>query len=71
MFSARFVRGKTDQKESAMRSNSGNGKSSNNTSNPTLKDHEREKGVSGNAIQGEKKSEGSDRLRTDANGKSP
>jgi hypothetical protein len=54
-----------------MRENSGNGKSSNNTGNPTLKDHEREKGVSGNAIQGEKKSKGSDRLRSDAPGKSP
>jgi hypothetical protein len=54
-----------------MRDNSGNGKSSNNTGNPTLKEHEREKGVSGEAIQGEKKSKGSDRLRTDANDKSP
>lgn len=50
-----------------MRSNSGGGKSSNNTGNPTLKEHERaDKGVSGNAIQGEKKVEGSDRKRTDA-----
>ncbi len=39
-----------------MRSNSGGGNSQNNTGNPTLKDHERAKGVSGNAIQGEKKS---------------
>jgi hypothetical protein len=54
-----------------MRDNSGNGKSSNNTGNPTLKEHERAKGVSGEAIQGEKKSKGSDRLRTDANDKSP
>ena len=38
-----------------MRDNSGGGKSSNNTGNPTLKDHEREKGVSGSAILGEKK----------------
>jgi hypothetical protein len=38
-----------------MRENSGGGKSSNNTGNPTLKDHEREKGVSGAAISGEKK----------------
>ncbi|MFN3388813.1 MAG: hypothetical protein ACK40O_07750 [Allosphingosinicella sp.] len=38
-----------------MRDNSGGGKSSNNTGNSTLKDHEREKGVSGEAIQGEKK----------------
>ena len=54
-----------------MRENSGNGKSSNNTGNPTLKDYERAKGVSGNAIQGEKKGKGSDRLRSDAPGKSP
>jgi hypothetical protein len=38
-----------------MRSNSGNGTSQNNTGNPTLRDHERAKGVSGNAIHGEKK----------------
>ena len=38
-----------------MRENSGGGKSSNNTGNPTLKDHEREKGVSSAAISGEKK----------------
>ena len=37
-----------------MRENSGGGKSSNNTGNPTLKEHEREKGVSGAAIHGEK-----------------
>ena len=50
-----------------MRSNSGNGKSSNNTGNPTLDEHERaNKGVSGNAIHGEKQAKGSDRLRTDA-----
>ncbi len=48
------------------RENSGGGKSSNNTGNPTLKDHEREKGVSGNAIQGEQKAKGSDKKRTDA-----
>ena len=56
-----------------MRSNSGNGKSSNNTGNPTLDEHERnDKGVSGNAIHGEKKAKGSDRLRTDArSGSSP
>jgi hypothetical protein len=42
--------------EFEMRSNSGNGKSSNNTGNPTLKEHERAKGVSGEAIHGEKKS---------------
>jgi hypothetical protein len=39
-----------------MRDNSGGGKSSNNTGDPTLRDHEREKGVSGSAIHGEKKS---------------
>lgn len=53
-----------------MRDNSGQGKSSNNR-NSTLRDHEREKGVSGEAIQGEQKAEGSDRKRigsrTDAN----
>jgi hypothetical protein len=38
-----------------MRSNSGGGKSQNNLHDPTLKEHEREKGVSGAAIQGEKK----------------
>lgn len=54
-----------------MRSNSGNGKSSNNTGNPTLKEHEREKGVSGNAIQGEQKAEGSERKRTDSRSASP
>ena len=50
-----------------MRSNSGGGKSSNNTGNPTLEEHERaDKGVSGKAIHGEKKSEESDRTRSDA-----
>jgi len=39
-----------------MRENSGKGKGTNNNHNPTMKDHERAKGVSGNAIQGEKKS---------------
>jgi hypothetical protein len=38
-----------------MRDNSGGGKSSNNRGNPTLRDHERERGVSGEAIHGEKK----------------
>jgi hypothetical protein len=42
-------------KEQHMRSNSGGGKSSNNTGNPTLEEHQAEKGVSGNAIRGEKK----------------
>jgi len=37
-----------------MRENSGGGKSSNNTGNPTLRDAERAKGVSGNAVHGEK-----------------
>ncbi len=59
-------------KENRMRSNSGGGKSSNNTGNPTLEEHERtNKGVSGNAIHGEKKSSGSDRQRTKARDKSP
>jgi hypothetical protein len=50
------------EKETIMRDNSGGGKSQNNNHNPTLKDHERAKGVSGNAIQGEKKaSTGADR----------
>ncbi len=52
-----------------MRSNSGGGKSSNNTGNPTLEEHERtNKGVSGNAIHGEKKIEGSERKRTGTRG---
>ena len=38
-----------------MRSNSGGGKSSNNTGNPTLEEHQADKGVSSNAIRGEKK----------------
>ena len=38
-----------------MRSNSGGGKGSNNMHDPTVRDHEREKGVSGEAIHGEKK----------------
>ena len=38
-----------------MRSNSGGGKSSNNTGNPTLEEHQNAKGVSGAAIRGEKK----------------
>jgi hypothetical protein len=49
-----------------MRGNSGSGKSSNNNRNPTLRDHEREKGVSGKAIQGEQKAEGSDKHRTES-----
>jgi hypothetical protein len=39
-----------------MREHSG-AEGKNNNHNPTLKDHEREKGVSGNAIHGEKKEE--------------
>ena len=38
-----------------MRSNSGGGKSSNNTGNPTLEEHQASKGVNGAAISGEKK----------------
>lgn len=49
-----------------MRDNSGNGKSSNNTGNPTLKEHERAKGVSGEAITGEQKARGSDKQRIDS-----
>ena len=49
-----------------MRDNSGNGKSSNNSGDPTLKEHERAKGVSGEAIQGEKKAAGSDKQRTES-----
>ena len=37
-----------------MRDNSGGGKSSNNAGNPGLRDAEREKGVSGAAVHGEK-----------------
>jgi hypothetical protein len=37
-----------------MRTNSGKGKSKNNLHDPTLRDHERAKGVSGEAIHGEK-----------------
>ena len=49
-----------------MRDNSGQGKSSNNNRNPTLRDAEKAKGVSGEAIQGEQKAEGSGRKRTDS-----
>ena len=49
-----------------MRDNSGQGKSSNNNRNPTLKEYEREQGVSGQALQGEQKAEGSGRKRTDS-----
>lgn len=37
-----------------MRGNSGGGKGTNNNRNPTLRDAEREKGVSGAAVHGEK-----------------
>jgi hypothetical protein len=37
-----------------MRDNSGGGKGSNNNRNPTLRDSEEEKGVSGAAVHGEK-----------------
>ena len=48
-----------------MRSNSGQGKSSNNRGNPTLEDHERAQGRSGEAIRGEKKAGASaDRIAT-------
>jgi hypothetical protein len=38
-----------------MRDNSGSGDGSNNNRNPTLRDHERAGGTSGEAIHGEKK----------------
>lgn len=48
-----------------MRSNSGQGKSSNNRGNPTLEEHERAHGRSGAAIHGEKKAGTSgDRIAT-------
>jgi hypothetical protein len=37
-----------------MRSNSGGGKSSNNTGNPGLEEAQEAKGVSGNAVHGDK-----------------
>jgi hypothetical protein len=51
-----------------MRSNGGGGKSSNNRGNPTLEEHERSGGRSGEAIQGEKKV-GRPADRTDAKDK--
>lgn len=42
-----------------MRDNSGSGESKNNNRNPTLKEHERAQGRSGEAIVGEKKVGGS------------
>ena len=45
-----------------MRDNSGSGKSKNNNHDPTLKEHERARGKSGEAIVGEqKKGSASDR----------
>lgn len=41
--------------DDSMRSNSGKGEGTNNNRNPTLKDHERDQGRSGEAIAGEKK----------------
>jgi hypothetical protein len=38
-----------------MRENSGKGEGTNNNRNPTLRDHERARGVSGEAIRGERK----------------
>lgn len=40
-----------------MRDNSGGGKGTNNNRNPTLRDAEREKGVSGEAVHGGKGSD--------------
>ncbi|HEX9948144.1 MAG TPA: hypothetical protein VGA98_11435, partial [Allosphingosinicella sp.] len=47
------------KRRESMRSNSGGGKSSNNTGNPTLDEHEAAKGRSGAAIHGDKKVGGS------------
>ncbi len=48
-----------------MRDNSGKGESSNNNRNPTLRDHERAHGRSGEAIVGEKEAgTGADRIDT-------
>ncbi|HEV2748263.1 MAG TPA: hypothetical protein VGW34_13305 [Allosphingosinicella sp.] len=54
-----------------MRDNSGGGKSSNNRGNPTLRDHERARGTSGEAIHGEKKAGSGSAGRKDGPGKSP
>ncbi len=54
-----------------MRSNSGNGKSSNNRGNPTLEEHEQAKGRNGAAITGDKKVGGSPSGKQDGPGKSP
>jgi hypothetical protein len=42
------------RRRSPMRSNSGGGKSSNNTGNPALEEAQEAKGVSGNAVHGNK-----------------
>lgn len=53
-----------------MRDNSGKGESKNNLRDPTLKEHERARGVSGEAIQGEKKVKG-EPGRQSVRGRSP
>jgi hypothetical protein len=53
------------KRRSEMRDNSGGGKSQNNMRDPTVRDHERATGKSGEAIQGEKKA-GSEPSRTSA-----
>ena len=53
-----------------MRSNSGKGESHNNLHDPTLKEKERARGVSGEAIQGEKKVK-AEPGRQSVRGKSP
>jgi hypothetical protein len=47
--------GVSPAKERKMRTNSGNGEGKNNNHDPTLRDHERARGTSGEAIHGEKK----------------
>lgn len=54
-----------------MRSNSGNGQSSNNRGDPTLEEHERERGRSGEAIVGEKKSAGTPNCAESRGGSAP
>jgi hypothetical protein len=51
-----------------MRGNSGSGSGKNNNSNPTLRDHERAQGHSGEAITGEQKADGGGK-RTESRGK--
>ena len=62
--------GKKLEEESPMRENSGSGEGTNNLRDPTLRDHEREKGVSGAAIHGDRKKATAGK-RGDADGKSP